>query len=202
MFFEEAKKQKEENRVLRDTLIKIKKEHDELEKFIAWMNKEATEKQCQICGIKKINFKHSRNCYIGFFLSSKLEIIPKREYSYTVYGVLSNDPKHSKIYKASLNQHLSEYPLNIENYLEIGDHCVEDIVQRRGIGSSGLTTIKELAKHLHCSYISGKKYPLRDTKEEMAKLTAYYKKNGFVDTGKDDGIRFDMSGYEAKQRLN
>lgn len=68
----------------------------------------------------------------------------------------------------------------------------------KGIGSVGLDIIKELAKLLHCSCIYGRKVPLRNTEEEMDKLTHFCRKNGFVNAADGEHILYDMHQYKSR----
>ena len=54
-----------------------------------------------------------------------------------------------------------------------------DEIKCEGIGSAGMSIIKELAKHLHCTLINRTKKTEDDTPEEIANLTAFYHAHGF-----------------------
>ena len=47
------------------------REHAELDGFIEWLNKKCFLEKWQICGIRKIKYSESRNCYIGFLLNNR-----------------------------------------------------------------------------------------------------------------------------------
>ena len=59
------------------------------------------------------------------------------------------------------------------------DNRVDKDKHRQGIGSLGLTYIKNILQDFGCKELSGHKNPIPNTPEEMAKLTAFYAKNGF-----------------------
>lgn len=175
------------------------REHTELDDFIEWLNKKCFLEKWQICGIRKIKYDESRNCYIGFLLNNRFTDKPERNYDFTIYGFLSCDPHHTPVYRAHLKEQLSERPIGITKQLFLSENGI-DLTEywNKGIGSVGLDIIKELAKHLHCSCIYGRKVPLKDTEEEMDKLTHFYRKNGFANAADGEHILYDMHQYKSR----
>lgn len=189
----------EENDILR----KVQREHEELESFIAWLNDLCLRKKYQFCGIRKITFNHSRQkpCYIGFVLENILYLEPQKHYSYTLYGYLSTAKRSdmpTPAYTAFLMQQYSEPLIGITNELELIDNRIpRKDLRREGIGSAGMSIIKELAKHLHCTLITGQKEAEEDTPKSLAELTAFYDAHGFDQDDHSNCISFDMKNYKA-----
>ena len=50
----------------------------------------------------------------------------------------------------------------------------------------------------NCSCIYGRKVPLKDTEEEMDKLTYFYRKNGFANAADGEHILYDMYQYKSR----
>lgn len=181
-------KLREENAALR----KSEREHEKLEKFIAWLNDLCTREKMQICGIRKITYgsDNQLSCYIGFVMHNRLELTSQFTYKYSIMGYLSTDMNQSHAaYNADVYQRVSNLVETNTMHIEDNQVLCEDI-KRKGVGSAGLTILKDLAKRLHCTQIDGTKVAKPDTPAERAKLTAFYAKNGFSQTEGEDRISY------------
>lgn len=80
---------------------------------------------------------------------------------------------NSTIYDAEVN-------INYDTGVAIlTDNVVDEKSRGKGIGSLGMTYIKDFCKAEKCICIDGFKRPVPNTEEEMIKLTHFYIKNGF-----------------------
>ena len=107
------------------TIKETTREHTELDDFIEWLNKKCFLEKWQICGIRKIKYDESRNCYIGFLLNNRFTDKPERNYDFTIYGFLSCDPHHTPVYRAHLKEQLSERPIGITKQLFLSENGID-----------------------------------------------------------------------------
>lgn len=133
---------------------------------------------------KDINYKDYQ-CIIF-----TIEITCRNEYR--IRGYLT--PSGNQEYFADLTYHKDD------EWLEIVDNYVKQPKMRhKGIGSIGMSCIKQLADKLNCTQIAGTKRPVPNTQEEMDKLTRFYAKNGFIQSGASNKILFDISTYDTSE---
>ena len=193
----------EANEKLRRELRRVQRDYQDLEGFIAWLNKKSINDKSRIYGIKRQPLD-AADTYVGFLLSAKLSVVPKRTYDYCIEGYAMYN-RDEPVYRAMLQQQLSDIP-TMENRLHLEETYVKgDYMQNRGIGSAGIDMIKDLAKHLHCTSIIAKRTVMRNTvsneqkQAELQKLIHFYDKNGFSQTNGSEYIEFDMSNYKTPQ---
>lgn len=193
----------EANEKLRRELRRVQRDYQDLEGFIAWLNKKSINDKSRIYGIKRQPLD-AADTYVGFLLSAKLSVVPKRTYDYCIEGYTMYN-RDEPVYRAMLQQQLSDIP-TMENRLHLEETYVKgDYMQNRGIGSAGIDMIKDLAKHLHCTSIIAKRTVMRNTvsneqkQAELQKLIHFYDKNGFSQTNGSEYIEFDMSNYKTPQ---
>lgn len=193
----------EANEKLRRELRRVQRDYQELEGFIAWLNKKSINDKSRIYGIKRQPLD-AADTYVGFLLSAKLSVVPERTYDYCIEGYTMYN-RDEPVYRAMLQQQLSDIP-TMENRLHLEETYVKgDYMQNRGIGSAGIDMIKDLAKHLHCTSIIAKRTVMRNTvsneqkQAELQKLIHFYDKNGFSQTNGSEYIEFDMSNYKTPQ---
>lgn len=96
--------------------------------------------------------------------------------SFTVHGIVYSE------FGFSLRGY--DYYADFNFYIDtktayLGDNVLDPYYRNRGIGSLGLDYIKSFLRALDCKTLTGIKHPIPNTSDEMAKLTAFYKKNGF-----------------------
>lgn len=193
----------EANEKLRRELRRVQRDYQDLEGFIAWLNKKSINDKSRIYGIKRQPLD-AADTYVGFLLSAKLSVVPERTYDYCIEGYTMYN-RDEPVYRAMLQQQLSDIP-TMENRLHLEETYVKgDYMQNRGIGSTGIDMIKDLAKHLHCTSIIAKRTVMRNTvsneqkQAELQKLIHFYDKNGFSQTNGSEYIEFDMSNYKTPQ---
>lgn len=193
----------EANEKLRRELRRVQRDYQDLEGFIAWLNKKSINDKSRIYGIKRQPLD-AADTYVGFLLSAKLSVVPERTYDYCIEGYTMYN-RDEPVYRAMLQQQLSDIP-TMENRLHLEETYVKgDYMQNRGIGSAGIDMIKDLAKHLHCTSIIAKRTVMRNTvsneqkQAELQKLIHFYDKNGFSQTNGSEYIEFDMSNYKTPQ---
>lgn len=112
---------------------------------------------------------------------------------YEINGFYS--PSNDKIYYAYLHHCTTNKTLDI-----IDNYVLHPEMKRKGIGSIGMSCIKQLADKLSCTQITGTKRPVPNTQEEMDKLTRFYAKNGFAQSSTLNNISFDMSTYRTGEK--
>lgn len=193
----------EANEKLRRELRRVQRDYQDLEGFIAWLNKKSINDKSRIYGIKRQPLD-AADTYVGFLLSAKLSVVPERTYDYCIEGYTMYN-RDEPVYRAMFQQQLSDIP-TMENRLHLEETYVKgDYMQNRGIGSAGIDMIKDLAKHLHCTSIIAKRTVMRNTvsneqkQAELQKLIHFYDKNGFSQTNGSEYIEFDMSNYKTPQ---
>lgn len=176
------------------------KSKESLDSFLAWMQEICAEKNWQFMGVYKIKSKlKNKEDYVGFAIfKNNCEWNEVRTQFFTIHGYLCNGSRNIQkpCYEAHLQQYLSEIP-NITNTLGIVDHYIEDPSnRRRGIGSSAVIVMKNLAKELHCSAIKGKRHS--ETPRDDENLQKFYNKHHFHQENNNKQICFDMTEYKCK----
>lgn len=188
--------QKELNKT-RKELKEVQKSKEALDSFLAWMQEICAEKNWQFVGIHKIKNEYKED-YVGFTLfKANNEWNENASQFFSIYGYLCSGSRKVEYpcYKAELKQEFSEIP-NITNTLEIIENRTQNECDyNKGIGSLGLTVIKNLAKTLHCTAIKGNRVPLKQEKEED--LKRFYDKNQFQQEESSNEIFFDMTSYKC-----
>lgn len=149
--------------------------HQMVTKFFDWINMECSRNNYRFCGIEKIP-----NDYIAFLITKYSQYCDTIDFNIRGYfcfhhvrrGILFNE------YFADLTFEITD------NRLLICDNYIKDPQNRgKGIGSFGLTYIKNIASILKCKEIYGKAQ-LPDSSDEkgLERLLTFYKKNGFIET--------------------
>lgn len=142
-------------------------------KFEEWLRNHSAKGQENEIRIVELN---RTEFLLGFYITSKPECDFRSDMKLIVKGVLclpGHIPSHLKDYYAELSFNtVSKKAFLYDNY--VSDNCL-----RLGIGSAGLTYIKDTLRKMDCKSISGVKQTSGNTKEELAVLTSFYAKNGF-----------------------
>ena len=141
--------------------------------FLAWIRSHSVngyENAAQIVDVPNSKYK------IGFYIYSEIANNQRRLTSFTVHGLVYSEFGFS--YRGY------EYYADFCFYSEtktayLGDNTLDPYYRNRGIGSLGLDYIKSFLRALGCTTLTGTKHPIPNTPDEMAKLTAFYEKNGF-----------------------
>ena len=126
--------------------------------------------------LAKIALIDGTNYMIGFFIFEKLSNDWRKIDTFHIRGFVCSDIGFSDDGQAYVAYVNFSYDNKIA-YLE--DNIVDPYYRNRGIGSLGLDYIKSFLRTLDCKTLTGIKHPIPNTPDEMAKLTAFYKKNGF-----------------------
>ena len=173
----------------------LQKEHQNLESFIEWLNKCAFQHYLQFCGLRKVSGIRGETHYIGFLLKSKHYTQPSRTYKFRINGYMDfNRVLASPDFYVNLRQELSEVPYWIENQLMLQNLEIPNEDYRgMGIGSAGISMVKEIAKLLHCTQICAKRFPLGNQDSDL--LWRFYDKAGFAQNEDNNLINFRMSNY-------
>lgn len=176
----------------------VAQEHEILERFIAQLNELCVKNGCQLCGIRKIVPENEPPFYVGFVITAPVDVDP-RSCAFDIIGYKSTNPTSlSKVYYAHVCQVMEPVPYNGRSRLRLTDHKTTAEARGNGIGSAGISIIKELAFQLHCSEIYGRREP--DTPEDLEKLRRFYARHEFA-LDEDNGmITFDMKGYVPPYR--
>lgn len=141
------------------------------ENWLKTHSKNGYEDYVQIFPIKDL----STSC-IGFHIPYKISDSYRHIDSFTVHGILCSE----YVFSERRWEYYADIDYNTKtNEARLVDNFVKENVRRIGLGSLGLTYIKQFLKTIGCREISGVKHPIPNSHEEMAKLTAFYQKNGF-----------------------
>lgn len=144
-------------------------------KFNEWVKRQSKEGFVDFGRI--VDHPKNTNEKIGFFVKFALSDRYSDVIRYTIKaGISYNDEIPNcnfTIYDTSVNINYSTKKAILL------DNVVLLQYRGQGIGSLGLDYIKYFCKTQKCICISGHKNPIPNTPEEMAKLTAFYAKNGF-----------------------
>lgn len=189
-------------------LEQVKREHEELEDLITWLNDWCEKENIQICGLRKImpDDDYPLPRYIGFVISSSVNDLADGSYLFAIRGYLSPSPCFGRPdYFAQVTQSIHGLGSDVKNTLVLTENRVNTEIRRKGVGSAGLTMIKELAKHLRCSEVTGTKRVETfkfETEEEVAEeyehLTAFYAANGFEQEEGSRKITYNMRRYKEE----
>lgn len=173
----------------------LKKEHNHLESFIELLNVSAFRHKLQLCGLRKVAGIGGSTHYIGFLLKSKHCIQQSSAYTFRINGYLDfNRTLSNPDFYVNLQQELSEVPYWIENKLMLQNLEIPNKNYRgKGIGSAGISMVKEIAKQLHCTKICGRRVALGGQDPEL--LKKFYDRAGFSQNDNEEYITFRMSEY-------
>lgn len=189
---------------LKNELSKEKEKREELESFLSWLEKYADSHHYQFCGLRKIK---SNDFYIGFLLKTESKCWPDKSYSYTLYGYISgytsydlkNQPED---YIAHFRHLYDPRPFGITNELEVTDHCVKkEGLRRNGIGTEGISLLKDIAREFHCTKISGKRVAVEGSGITEEELYSFYEKQGFEQPEGTKKITYITESYNATNDL-
>lgn len=153
-------------------------------KFFDWINDKCLTGDARFCKIAQVE---QGNDYVAFFLTNSIQLNAIRT-RYEICGYLSytSNIRKPKIYYADLTHY------NDTNMLWIQDNYITSPnMKNKGIGSAGMSCIKNLAVQLNCEKIQGKAQVTNViNKNEMDKLISFYSKNGFTINPANDIITF------------
>lgn len=118
-------------------------------KFFDWINNKCLTGDARFCKIAQVE---QGNDYVAFFLTNSIQLNAIRT-RYEICGYLSytSNIRKPKIYYADLTHY------NDTNILWIQDNYITSPnMKNKGIGSAGMSCIKNLAVQLNCEKIQGK----------------------------------------------
>lgn len=144
---------------------------DRFEKWLLSHTKAGYEAYIQICPLK------NSTRYIGFHIPYAPVDRYNGKKSIVIHGILCDEYGSFSDRGWTYYADITYCPTT--NVANLVDNRVDKDKHRQGIGSLGLTYIKNILQDFGCKELSGHKNPIPNTPEEMAKLTAFYVKNGF-----------------------
>lgn len=141
--------------------------------FAKWIQKHSIDGYSYLANIMPVA---GTSYMVGFFICEKLSDKWRQVDSFTIRGFICSDIGFSddgRVYVAYVNFSYAD------SMARLDDNVVDPYYRNRGIGSLGLDYIKSFLRALGCTTLTGTKHPIPNTPDEMAKLTAFYEKNGF-----------------------
>jgi len=142
------------------------------EKFEDWIKQQS---DCKFIHSYQI-IAYSPDEKLGFFIKQAIND-GRGSVKYIIAGAISDYgrlPRHnSTIYDAEISINYNT------NHAILRENVVDPQHRGQGIGSLGLTYIKDFCESQNCAIITGFKHPVPNTQEEMDKLTRFYTKNEF-----------------------
>lgn len=150
---------------------------DNLECFHVWLLQHTKEGYQSHVQIKKLA-KATYYAYAGFYIPYASVDEYRKRTSMTIRGVLCDE-------RGVFSNRGWDYFADIDYFSDtkkpkLVDNQVDPCVRRQGIGSLGLTYVKDVLQNFGCKELSGHKNPIPNTAEEMKILTLFYENNGFL----------------------
>ena len=160
-----------------------------MSKFENWIESHSNKEFAEFCRILDIEKFGKYDKKIGFYISHVLRDKYSNKVRYVINAAISQNDQlpncNSAIYEAEIS---IDYD---DGTAWLTDNTVKEDFQNQGIGSRGLDYIKDFCKSQGCKCITGKKQPVPNTAEELAKLTHFYDTNGF-EQFPDNKIKFNL----------
>ena len=185
---------------LKKELIKETEKRRNFESFLSWLEEYADSHRYQFCGLRKIK---SNDFYIGFLLEVDSKCWPDKSYSYTLRGYISgyisyDSTNQPEDYIAHFKHLYNPRPFGITNELKLTDHCVKKKHLRRyGIGTEGITLLKNIAREFHCTKIFGERIAVEGSGITEEELYSFYEKQGFEQPEGTKKITYITGNYEV-----
>ena len=156
-----------------------------MNKFENWLKVRSSNKYSNY--YKIVNYSEDNR--LGFFIQYAINDIYSNIVRYTIKAAISC---HGNIPDYNTTIYYAEIDIDYDTMeATLVDNVVKPGYQNCGIGSRGLDYIKDFCKSQGCKCITGKKQPVPNTEEELAKLTHFYDKNGF-EQFPDNKIKFNL----------